>query len=60
MNLVLSDKESALLSELLDADYRNLKEEIGKTEGYDYKETLKAREQLLVNLMEKLRQAPSE
>ena len=60
MHLDLSKEESALLAELLDADYRNLKEEIGKTEGYDYKEALKAREQLLVDLIEKLRQAPVE
>ena len=54
MNLTLSDEERALLAELLDADYRELKEEINKTEGYDYKEALKARERLLESLLAKL------
>jgi tRNA (guanine37-N1)-methyltransferase len=50
----LSDEERALLAELLDADYRELKEEINKTEGYDYKEALKARERLLESLLAKV------
>ena len=58
MDLTLSDDERALLVELLDADYRELKEEIGKTEAFDYKESLRARERLLESLIAKVGSPP--
>ena len=54
MNLSLSEQERALLAELLDADLRELKEEINKTETFDYKEELKTREGLLRGLLARL------
>ena len=55
MEITLTEQERALLEELLDSDFRELKEEINKTEAYGYKEQLKAREQTLVALMEKFK-----
>ena len=54
MDLTLSDEERAYLAELLDRDFRDLKEEINKTEAYEYKESLKAQERMLVGLLAKL------
>jgi len=54
MNVSFTDEERSLLSELLDRDYRELKEEINKTEAYDFKENLKARERQLVALMDRI------
>jgi len=55
MQVELSSEEYTLLVELLDRDFRDLKEEINKTEAFDYKAALKARERTLVALIEKLR-----
>jgi len=57
MTIELSDAEGRLLAELLDRDYRDLKEEINKTETYAYKEALKERERLLVGMLAKVEQA---
>jgi hypothetical protein len=57
MTLELSADEAALLADLLDQDFRDLKEEIGKTEAYDYQQRLRARERLLVGLLQKVQQA---
>jgi len=54
MQIELSEDEHRLLAELLDQDFRDLKEEINKTEAFDYKRALKVREQTLVGLMEKV------
>src|SRR5258708_6835079 len=54
MQLQLSEEERQLLAELLDQDFRNLREEIYKTDSFDYKEALKARERLLVGLLSKI------
>jgi len=54
----LSDEEIAILADLLDQDYRNLKEEIYKTETREFKEALKAREALMVGLLTKLGRPP--
>lgn len=54
MNLELSDAELSLLREVVDATYRNLKEEISNTDSPFFKETLKAREATLLGLLEKL------
>jgi hypothetical protein len=57
MNLELSGDEHVLLAELLDGAFRDLKEEINKTEAFDYKQGLKARERTLVGLIEKVERA---
>jgi hypothetical protein len=57
MTFELSADEAALLADLLDQDYRDLKEEIGKTEAYDYQQQLRARERLLIGLLQKVQQA---
>jgi hypothetical protein len=54
MQLDLSSREYTLLAELLDQDLRDLKEEINKTEAFDYKKALKSREDTLVGLIKKL------
>jgi hypothetical protein len=54
MELTLSDQEAALLRDLLDRDLRDLKQEIGSTEGFEFKQELKAQEQTLVDLLDKL------
>ena len=54
MQLTLSDPEMSLLREILDEDYRNLKEEINKTETADFKHELKEREALLESVLHKL------
>ena len=54
MQVELSPNEYTLFVELLDQDLRDLKEEINKTEAFDYKQALKAREDTLVGLIEKL------
>jgi hypothetical protein len=59
VNLSISEEERALLTELLDSDYRDLKEEIGDTDTPDFKDDLKAREQLLLRLLDKVR-SPSQ
>jgi hypothetical protein len=50
----LSPEEYRLLTELLERDIRDLKEEIHRTEAYDYKRALLARKQALVGLIEKV------
>jgi hypothetical protein len=57
MTLELSTDEAALLADLLDQDFRDLKEEIGKTEAYDYQQLLRARERLLRGLLQKVQQS---
>ncbi len=59
MNLELSAEERGLLAELLDEAVRDLKEEIYKTETFDYKEQLKTREQLMLGLLQKVNAAPA-
>jgi hypothetical protein len=54
VNLTLSDEERAYLAEVLDRSFRDLKEEINKTEAYEYKESLKGQERMLVGLLAKL------
>ena len=58
MDLVLSDEERALLAELLEQDFRNLKEEIGSTDTAAFRDELRAREQMLIGILEKLNAAP--
>jgi hypothetical protein len=54
MLVELSLEEYRLLTELLERDSRDLREEIHRTEAYDYKKALLARKRILVQLIEKL------
>lgn len=54
MYVELSAEEYRLLTELLERDIGDLKEEIHRTEAYDYKRALLARKQTLAGLIEKL------
>jgi hypothetical protein len=54
MQINLTGEEHALLAELLDNDYRDLKEEIGKTEDYNFQAMLRAREQMLLGILQKV------
>jgi hypothetical protein len=53
VNAQLTPDEQALLAELLDRAYRDLKVEIANTEDFHYKEDLKAREQRLLSILGK-------
>ena len=52
--LSLTDQEQALLLELLDGTYRDLKMEISNTDTSTFKDQLKEREHLLENLIAKV------
>jgi hypothetical protein len=54
MQVELSAEEHRLLAELLDRDFQDLREEIHRTENYDYKQELLARRRTLVGLIEKV------
>ncbi len=54
MTIELTEAEGRLLAELLDQEFRNLKQEIHRTETFDYKEALKEREALLAGIITKL------
>ena len=55
MQLEIGSEERSLLIDVLDSAYRNLKEEINKTETYAFKDELKAREAILLSLLDQLR-----
>ena len=55
MNLALSGDEQDFLLGVLDQKLGDLREEIYKTEDFEYKESLKADESLLKGLLAKLR-----
>ncbi len=59
MQIELTQGEASLLKELLEATYADLREEVYKTEGADWKRALKEREQVLGALLAKLQPAPS-
>jgi hypothetical protein len=54
MNLDLSSEERAVVADILDSALRDLKEEINKTETFDFKEGLKRREEIIVRLLGRL------
>jgi hypothetical protein len=54
MQFEMSDKEAALLKEILEDVYGDLKGEIYKTEDTDFKAALKEREATLESLLKKL------
>lgn len=58
MRVELSPEEYRLLTELLERDLGELKEEIHRTEAYDYKQALLARRRTLAGLIEKLGATP--
>jgi hypothetical protein len=55
MELDLTDTEAELVREILQQAYQDLREEIYKTEGTDYKATLKGRERTLESVLQRLR-----
>lgn len=54
MQIDLTDAELALLRDILRSSYDDLREEVYKTEGSDYKRELKAREQVIRSLIQKV------
>ena len=52
--LEVTPAELSLLSELLEQTYLDLKQEIGSTEDFRFKEDLKAREATMLALLNKL------
>jgi hypothetical protein len=57
MNLQLSNEEAALLRELLEHAFAELREEVYKTEAATWKRALKERENLLEGLIKRFRAA---
>lgn len=55
MQLTLSDQEKDLLIQILDQYYSSLREEIYKTEGYDFKQKLKEEEASIKDLLDRLK-----
>ncbi len=54
MQIEINETEVSVLGEVLEQAYRDLKEEVYKTETDAYKDALKAREATLLGLLEKL------
>jgi hypothetical protein len=54
MQLEISDREGAILADVLSSFLGDLRAEIYKTEAASYKADLKAREAVLVSLLERL------
>lgn len=54
MNIDLSEEEREVLVDLLNETPPNLRSEVYKTEQYDYRESLKRREALLLALRDKI------
>ena len=55
MQLSLSEQETELLTRIVDQYYSTLREEIYKTEGYEFKNNLKEEEALIKTLLAKLK-----
>ena len=53
----LSDKEQQLLSELLDREIPNLRDEIFHTDDHEYREFLKERENSIKELLRRLKES---
>jgi len=54
MQIILNDEEQRALVETLNEALPNLREEVYKTENFDYREQLKRREDLLRGLLSRL------
>jgi hypothetical protein len=52
--LKLTDEERAVLADVVQTSLGNLKEEVYKTENYDWRKALKSRELLLRGILERL------
>ncbi len=57
VTLQLTDEEQSVLTVLLEEDIPDLRYEIGATNGYDYRQGLKHKEQVLKAILAKLRGA---
>lgn len=55
MNIAVTERERELLVRVVEQYYANLREEIYKTEGHQFKSALKDEESTLKNLLAKLR-----
>jgi hypothetical protein len=55
--ITLSDTEQQLLAELLDREIPSLRDEILHTDDHDYREFLKEREQIIKELVKKLKES---
>ncbi|GEM_PF-990887 len=60
MSLELTEEEQALLAQLLENAWRDLKEEIYKAEDYAYKRGLKDDERIITGLLAKVKQLRTE
>lgn len=54
MQVTLTENEVSALLEALNSYLPNLREEIGKTENYEWRQSLKAQEQTLTGVIAKL------
>jgi hypothetical protein len=54
MDIALSDPEKELLVSLLDKELEEVRSEFHHTDAYEFRETLRCREELLRGLMAKL------
>ncbi len=54
MQVILNENEVSSLLEALNSYIPQLREEVGKTENYDMRESLKAQEEALTGLVSKL------
>ena len=54
MQIVLSEEERRTLVEILNEPLPSLREQVYKTENFDYREQLKRREELLRDLLPRL------
>jgi len=57
MNINITDQERQLLVRIVEQYYLTLREEIYKTEAFEFKDKLKVEEAAIENLLEKLRAA---
>ena len=55
MNITITERERELLVRVVEHYYANLREEIYKTEGHEFKERLKHEESAIKSLLVKLR-----
>jgi hypothetical protein len=55
VQLILTDQEKELLTRVVDQYYSSLREEIYKTEGYEFKQKLKEEEALIQALLARLK-----
>ena len=54
MQIVLNEEEKKVLAEILNEALPNLREEVYKTENFDYREQLKQRESVVRTLLSHL------